>query len=97
MSIWADYGKGGQPPPNTPEVRIRLSGDGGYMVLVGAEQHAAYYAPSYVECHIWASNQYGLTSTVMLAVYAEYAAFYRDVPVEQAPIPKQNKYRKASI
>ncbi len=87
MSVWASYGAGSQPPPGTPELVIRRSPDGQYMALVGPDLEAEYYGPTYLSAHRWCMNQYGLTSSMMLAVWADYRKFY--------PPADENKYRRA--
>ncbi len=74
MSVWADFAAGGSaPPPGTPDLQIRAV-EAGYMVLPDGMFTPDAVCPTYPQAHRYCMNEYGLTSTMMLAVHAEYTA-----------------------
>lgn len=114
MSVWDNYGTGTGVPPGTPDIRIRYvqAGPSGNPAVTYTEDHHVVTAdgepvhrcPEYREAHRWAQNKYGLTSTPMTAVYADYSADFeaRFAPMFEKDgdgvVPevaaKPNKYRK---
>lgn len=76
MSVWDTYSGSVSLPPGTPNIEIRMGVTGLHRVVVdGATAHGA---PTYRECHRWVQNEYRLTSTMMLPVYADYEASLPD-------------------
>lgn len=99
MSVWQNHQGGISLPPGTPNIEIHPTPTGACVVVIDGNPTPT--TGTYQQCHRWVQNNYRLTSTMMIPVYAAYEAMLPEapeVPPEQSvnipDVKHQNKYRK---
>jgi hypothetical protein len=104
VSVWDNYSGAVSLPPGTPNIEIRPTPTGACVVINSTLPPVC--TGTYRECHRYVQNNYRLTSTQMIPVYAAYEALLPKAPEaaeggREQPTPPEvqtptspNKYRK---
>ncbi len=95
MSIWDNNTTDSSlVRPGTPDIAIRLVSTAPPTWVVRADGKQVHSTKvDYLAAHRWCQNEYGLTSTPMIAVHADYE---QALTSEPPPPPGPNRFRKAA-